>query len=43
MSLEIFFDAMEELALMVFPMERNRYDLLLDIIIENMDDTKPHI
>jgi len=41
MSLDVFFDAIEELALMIYPMERSRLDLLLDIIIYNLDDTKP--
>ena len=41
MGLDVFFDAIEELALMIYPMERTRLDLLLDTIIYNLDDTKP--
>ena len=41
MSLEIFFDAMEELALMIYPVDRNRFDLLLDLVLENIEDTMP--
>ena len=41
MSLEIFFDALEELAMMVFPKEFNRFDLLVQTILNHISDTKP--
>ena len=41
MDLELFFSALEELANQLFPLELSKFDALVDIIIENLDDLKP--
>ena len=37
----MFFNALEELANMLFPMELSRLDALVEIIVENIDDIAP--
>ena len=41
MDLELFFNALEELANVLFPMEISRLDALVEIIVANIDDIVP--
>ena len=43
MDLELFFNALEELANMLFPLEISRLDALIEIIIDNLDDIMPKV
>ena len=42
MDLELFFTALEEMANQLFPLELSKFDALVDVIIENLNDLKPN-
>ena len=41
MDLSVFFDALEELANLLFPGQLGRLDALIEIVLENLGDIKP--